>query len=586
MSIDFATLMGLEIPEGIVSKIEDASGRVLWMVAPNKPIILEVEKVIVSTSSGGTTYENEEFFALDIYPKKYGTVSVTYGGLTKTITDETGADSPNAQQVFFGTLYGVADSVATPSSGEVVIEGDCVAFAVSSVTKYNKIINSGTSGANILAVKDFGSVSVLQTRTFAYTQDSPNTTIEEMTVPSTVRTIMGGAFNFMDGLKTLRILPGVRYLYGGAGFDLNNLTSLTLPGSLEYCGCKKNIFNSGAVIDMVDPDSPFYGCPSLANIIIDGVGNLYFDGHVLLDTNTGGLRASAPASLSGHYTIPDGVRSIDGHAFAGCSSLTGVTIPSGVNRIRNYAFQNCSGITNIVIPNNVIYVGVGLFQNCTGMTHAVLPDSITSVPGNCFEQCENLTDVVISENTDTIAGSAFRGCTNLQLTSLPSSLNTIGNYAFESCTNLQLTSIPSGVTAIGSYAFESCHGLKFGDNFLNEGLVTIGEYAFDMSTGDLQAHALESITIPSTVTEIGAYAFRGPVYDSTIPTYFCIFKRIVMKPKIPPTLNINSIHAQNPASVFGAITSSMKIIVPKGCLDAYKTANIWSVWGDRFEEES
>ena len=33
MSIDFATLQGLTIPEGVVTKIEDASGRVLWSAA-------------------------------------------------------------------------------------------------------------------------------------------------------------------------------------------------------------------------------------------------------------------------------------------------------------------------------------------------------------------------------------------------------------------------------------------------------------------------------------------------------------------------------------------------------------------------
>lgn len=39
MSIDFATLKGLAIPEGNVTQITDASGRVLWKQAPSEATI-------------------------------------------------------------------------------------------------------------------------------------------------------------------------------------------------------------------------------------------------------------------------------------------------------------------------------------------------------------------------------------------------------------------------------------------------------------------------------------------------------------------------------------------------------------------
>ena len=124
--MNFATLKGLTIPEGVVTQITDASGRVLWMVQSDSgvPVILEVEKITSDTYAGETTYTAEEFILLDIYPKTNGTVSVTYGGLTKTITDTSGAEEPNAQQVFFGTFNGVSDSVTTPASGTLKISGD------------------------------------------------------------------------------------------------------------------------------------------------------------------------------------------------------------------------------------------------------------------------------------------------------------------------------------------------------------------------------------------------------------------------------------------------------------------------------
>ena len=125
--IDFSTLQGLTLPEGVVMQITDESGRVIWAVSGGK-VILEVEKMTSDTYAGETTYTGEQFILLDIYPKTGGTVNVTYGGLTKTITDTSGAAEPNAQQVFFGTFNGVSDSVATPTSGELTIEGGYYAF--------------------------------------------------------------------------------------------------------------------------------------------------------------------------------------------------------------------------------------------------------------------------------------------------------------------------------------------------------------------------------------------------------------------------------------------------------------------------
>ena len=135
--IDFSTLQGLTIPEGVVTQIADAAGNVLWAVQNDKPIILEVEKIVSDTYAAETTYTNESFILLDIYPKSGGTVTVTYGGLAKTITDTSGAEEPNAQQVFFGTFNGVSDSVTTPASGTLTIEGDCRGFAVGQYKQYS-----------------------------------------------------------------------------------------------------------------------------------------------------------------------------------------------------------------------------------------------------------------------------------------------------------------------------------------------------------------------------------------------------------------------------------------------------------------
>lgn len=137
MSIDLSKATALSDDYGNIVQLE-LGGKVIWAVSGGK-VILQVEKITSNTYAAETTYEKEQFILLDIYPKTNGTVTVTYGGLTKTITDTSGAEEPNAQQVFFGTFNGVSDSVATPASGELKIDGDCAAFSIGG---YKKLLDS------------------------------------------------------------------------------------------------------------------------------------------------------------------------------------------------------------------------------------------------------------------------------------------------------------------------------------------------------------------------------------------------------------------------------------------------------------
>lgn len=158
--IDFTTLQGLTIPEGVVTQITDESGRVIWAVANDEPIVLEVEKITSDTYAGETTYEGESFILLDIYPKNaISKVKVTYGGLTKTLT----FSGTNAQQVFFGSFNGVADEVETPASGALTIEGGYVAFGCG---RYSKSKSGTYSCPCVTAITNFGKVEDIPAQAF------------------------------------------------------------------------------------------------------------------------------------------------------------------------------------------------------------------------------------------------------------------------------------------------------------------------------------------------------------------------------------------------------------------------------------
>lgn len=203
--IDFATLQGLTIPEGVVTKIE-SGGVVLWeLKTGGAPVILEVEKITSDTYAGETTYTGESFILLDIYPKTNGTVSVTYGGLTKTIADTTGAEKPNAQQVYFGTFNGVSDSVDTPASGELIVEGD-----------YN-CVGTGSFNIDIKSTRYYNGI----------------TAIWEW---GTITDIPAGAFYFCDKLSISVIPEGIVRIGGSAffmEFEKTAISDITLPSTLK-----------------------------------------------------------------------------------------------------------------------------------------------------------------------------------------------------------------------------------------------------------------------------------------------------------------------------------------------------------------
>ena len=186
--IDFSTLQGLTIPEGAVAQIADASGRVLW-AAQSDTVVLEVEKITSNTYVSGSSYTDEQFILLDIYPKTNGTVNVTYGGVTKTITDTSGAESPNSVQVYFGTYGGASDG--TPASGTLKITGDCAAFACSTYTTSKTDLNRYWT--KILSIINLGAIELIPSYflgTATYTCDN----ITSIVLPKTLKQIEDTAF--------------------------------------------------------------------------------------------------------------------------------------------------------------------------------------------------------------------------------------------------------------------------------------------------------------------------------------------------------------------------------------------------------
>lgn len=247
--VTYATKGGKDLIGGTLYKKK--KGRVLVDgtvyeigLGSNAPIVLEVEKITSSTYAAETEYTDEQFILLDIYPKKNGTVTVTYGGLTKTITDTSGAENPNAQKVFFGTFNGVSDSVATPTSGTLIIEGDCYSFGVASYQKSSKTLSSSYCTC-ITAVNEWGNITKIAGSAFM-----DCTSLTSVPLPDTVVSIESGAFSGCSSLALTSLPSGVTSIGMCAFENCSSLAITSLPSGVTEI--KSNAFAFGEIsIDVV-----------------------------------------------------------------------------------------------------------------------------------------------------------------------------------------------------------------------------------------------------------------------------------------------------------------------------------------------
>ena len=117
---------------------------------------------------------------------------------------------------------------------------------------------------------------------------------------------------------------------------------------------------------------------------------------------------------------------------------------------------------------------------------------------------------IIFENPDsiyTIKRLAFSECKNLEEIDI-SKVKYIENSAFSYCENLEIKEL--NAKNIGMSAFYGCKKIK--DVKLNEGLVSIGSYAFSKTS-------IETLNIPTTVSIIYNDAFSDMLELKTINVY-------------------------------------------------------------------
>jgi len=148
-----------------------------------------------------------------------------------------------------------------------------------------------------------------------------------------------------------------------------------------------------------------------------------------------------------------------------------------------------------------------------------------------------------------LKNKTFTSNSSLKSITLPNSITEIGSYAFYYCTYLTNIKLPSNLTYIGLKSFQHCFMLS--SITIPSKVTKIDSQAFE------KCRALTTITIPKNVSEIGMGVFRD--CTNLAEVYF--------KSTTPPKFD-----KDYPNTIFSGCSSNLKIYVPRGTKEQYKSA--------------
>lgn len=176
-----------------------------------------------------------------------------------------------------------------------------------------------------------------------------------------------------------------------------------------------------------------------------------------------------------NINLPAKVEEIPDSMFFGCKSLTDIIVPSTVHTIGTGAFADCANLKNVSFAEassrqRSLFIGVFAFQGCSSLESVTLPQGC-SVTFGSFDSCEKLAYVSFELGSQ-LTSNPFTRCPRLKSVVFRSIgdgyevqdgliLNkTYGRLCAAFPSTISRATIPAYVKTIGLHAFAYCSELK------------------------------------------------------------------------------------------------------------------------------
>ena len=163
--------------------------------------------------------------------------------------------------------------------------------------------------------------------------------------------------------------------------------------------------------------------------------------------------------------------SMDWHGNRWYMKAERVVFKRGITHIGDYAFDNFRKVKEVVLPEGLVSIGYAAFNATSELKKINFPSTLKKIRINAFDASG--IESVSLKHVEKVGKGAFSG------------------------SELRHVTIPAG-TSFGSYAFCGCKKIK--NVCIEEGVKTF-------SSGMFSQCGFRTVTIPSSVTEIGEHAF-------------------------------------------------------------------------------
>ena len=257
-----------------------------------------------------------------------------------------------------------------------------------------------------------------------------NSSIENITIPSSVTLIGKSAFGLCSKLQQIEI-PNDSKLQkiDTFAFYSSSIKSITIPSELIELAKGWCHFTPNLTKVEVSPNNPRYCCYEGKMII--GKTNIDQSNYDCLIFCVRDIR---------HIKIPNFIEHICPYSFENCKQLEQVEIPndSKLQTIDESAFSY-SAIKSIRIPSSVALIGNRAFSDCKQL---------------------KIIDISNDSKLQVIDNHAFYSSA-IESIAIPSSVEYVGNNAFSLCKQLLIVEINIEMISINLLAFKNCRNTIF-----------------------------------------------------------------------------------------------------------------------------
>lgn len=396
-------------------------------------------------------------------------------------------------------------------------------------SKLKTIANSAF--ANCAKMEEFNFVGTCELETieqFAF----GNSTFKSFTLPTSVKTIGQQAFYGCSQMLSFDYGDNTNFktLSANAFQNCSSLESITLPSSVttiagqafNNCAKLKTVYIPAATT-YVDPTA-FWFCNSLTNIEVDPTNAKYqtIDG-MLCEDDKKTLSIFPAGKANDKITLlSPSFTKIGKHAFYSCKKLTNVTIPKHVEYIGEEAFRMCDNLKTIAFlsDNPIIkeHIGAQAFLPQVGEDGGIL-DNLE----NIFVREENIDKYKVHETWKAYAGKMKTSFTVDKIDYFPMSENSVN--VLKTTSDAYTLVVPAEVTnptdnhtytvdMIGDYAFENAPStLK--EVVLEGDIIYIGSWAFNTNARPTSTDDNLVATVASASSNIENVFFTAANQTST-----------------------------------------------------------------------